>query len=49
MEDYCSETRAYFTLFGEDFPVEEFTREIGSFQQKLTEKVRNVFEVKQNI
>lgn len=29
IEDYCSETRAYFTLFGEDFPLEEFTREIG--------------------
>ena len=29
MKDFCTETRAYFTLFGEDFPLEEFTREIG--------------------
>ncbi|MEK4386246.1 DUF4279 domain-containing protein [Solibacillus sp. FSL W7-1464] len=29
MEDYYTETRAYFTLFGEDFPLEEFTREMG--------------------
>ena len=29
MEDYCTETRAYFTIYGEDFSLEEFTREIG--------------------
>lgn len=29
METLCSNTRSYFILYGEDFPLEEFTKEIG--------------------
>lgn len=29
MKTYCTETRSYFTLYGEDFPLEEFTEEMG--------------------
>ncbi|OZS77431.1 hypothetical protein CF394_11350 [Tetzosporium hominis] len=29
MKTYCTETRSYFTLYGEDFPLEVFTEEMG--------------------
>lgn len=38
MKDFCTETRAYFTLFGEDFPLEEFTREIGIIPKEAYRK-----------
>lgn len=29
MEEYCTKTMVYFTLYGDYFPLEEFTKEIG--------------------
>lgn len=29
LKKYCTETRGYFTLYGEDFPLEEFTEALG--------------------
>lgn len=29
LKEYCTQTRSYFTLYGEDFPLEEFTEAIG--------------------
>ncbi|XKH49497.1 DUF4279 domain-containing protein [Chryseomicrobium palamuruense] len=29
MKKYCTETSSYFTLYGDDFPLEEFTEEMG--------------------
>lgn len=29
LKEYCTETSSYFTLYGDDFPLEEFTEEMG--------------------